>query len=215
MSERVTSLPPVSYGRSEEMIEALDTKKLTGSEIGIKFVDLQKYRELDILGQQSFRKEKGGAGGVVINVLKTSKSDPDNIYVAISPKIGDSVLVHQLAHVLNYLSGSKLMPGMAKPLSFDLAVPVEHLEHTHEFGYWLDYLQEEFDVQFDADDAIVSYLYRNGMLIKGEDMEKQDSFVLKSKSDRILKFLSERSAEIDALIRELPGYIGERVSKDR
>jgi len=34
---------------------------------------------------------------------------------------------------------------------------------------------------------------------------------LKSKSDRIFKFLSEKRQEIDALIRQLPGYIGERV----
>jgi len=118
-----------------------------------------------------------------------------------------------LAHLLDYLGGSKLMPGLAKPLSFDIGIPVEHIEHPHEFGFWLDYLQNQFDVQLDADDTIISYLYKNEMLIKGTDIEKQDKVILKSKSDRIMRFLSEKSADIDALIRELPGYIGSRVGK--
>jgi hypothetical protein len=214
MSQRITSLPEVSYGRSKEMIDGLDIKAFTGSEIGIRFIDLKQYDDLNLSGQQSFRRNKEGAGGVLVNILKTGKSDPDNIYVAISPAIGDSVLVHQLAHVLDYLGGSKLMPGIAKPMSFDVGVPVEHLEHPQEFGYWLDFLQKKFDVYLDADDTIITYLYENGMLIKGEDIEKQDRFILKSKSDRILKFLGEKGAEIDALICERPGYIGSRVGKD-
>jgi hypothetical protein len=214
MSERITGLTPVFYGRSKEMIDHLDIKELTGSEIRVRFIDLKQYDDLNLAGRPSLRKNKEGMGGVVVNVLKTVKSDPDNIYVAISPKIGDSVLVHQLAHVLDYLGGSKLMPGIAKPLSFDLGIPAEHLEHPEEFGYWLDYLKKKFDVYLDADDTIISYLYENGMLIKGGDIEKQDRFILKSKSDRILKFLGKRGADIDALICERPGYIGSRVGKD-
>ena len=214
MSKRITSLPQVSYGRSKEMIDRLDIKELTGSEIGIRFIDLKQYDDLNLSGQQSFRSNKEGTGGVLVNILKTGKSDPGNIYVAISPKIEDSVLLHQLAHVLDYLGGSKLMPGIAKPMSFDVGIPVEHLEHPQEFGYWLDYLQKRFDVYLDADDTIISYLYENGMLIKGRDIEKQDRFILKSKSDRILKFLGQKGAEIDALICERPGYIGSRVGKD-
>jgi hypothetical protein len=214
MSEKITGLTPVLYGRSKEMIDQLDIKGLTGSEIRVRFIDLKQYDDLKLAGKPLLQKNKEAVGGVVVNVLKTGKSDPDNIYVAISPKIGDSVLVHQLAHVLDYLGGSKLMPGIAKALSFDLGIPVEHLEHPEEFGYWLDYLQKKFDVCLDADDTIISYLYENGMLIKGGDIEKQDRFILKSKSDRILKFLGERGADIDALICERPGYIGSRVGKD-
>lgn len=106
------------------------------------------------------------------------------------------------------------MPGLAKPLSFDIGIPVEHIEHPHEFGFWLDYLQNKFEAELDADDTIISYLYKNEMLIKGTDIEKQDKVILKSKSDRIMRFLSEKSADIDALIRELPGYIGSRVGKE-
>ncbi len=214
MSARITSLKKVAYGRSREILDALDIEKLTGSPMGVKFIDLNEYDQLDLFGRQPAQGRKGGKGGVVINILKTQKTDADNIYVAISPGIEDHVLVHELAHVLDFLGGSKLMPGIATPLSFELGVPVEHLEHLHEFCYWLTYLQEKFNVQLDADDTIISYLYKNDMLVKGEDIIKQDTFILKTKSERLLKFLSDNSAEIDALICELPGYIGSQVKKD-
>ncbi|MCP4682604.1 MAG: SEC-C domain-containing protein [Desulfobacterales bacterium] len=214
MSARITSLKTVTYGRTQEIVTALDIKELTGTSIGIKFVDLNEYDELDLFGRRPTQGGKDSKGGVVINVLKTQKTDQGNIYVAISPGIEDNVLVHELAHVLDHLGGSKLMPGIAMPLSFELGVPVEHLEHLHEFCYWLTYLQEKFNIQPDADDTIISYLYKNDMLIKGEDVLKQDTFILKTKSERILKFLSDNSAEIDALICELPGYIGSQVKKD-
>jgi hypothetical protein len=106
------------------------------------------------------------------------------------------------------------MPGMAKPLSFDVGIPTEHLEHPHEYAYWLKYLKNEFDVELDADDTIVAFLFENDMLIKGRDIEQQDKTLLRTKSERMMRFLSEKSAEIDALIRELPGYIGSRVNQD-
>ena len=212
MSAKITSLPNVWYGRSQEMTDGLDIRKLTGVAAGVKCIDLNEYKGLDMLDRRANGKENEGTGGVFVNVLKTKTTDPDNVYIAISPQIGDSALIHQLAHLLDYLGGSKLMPGLAKPLSFDMGVPVEHIEHPHEFGYWLDYLQNRFDVQLDADDAIVSYLYKHDMLIKGVDIESQDQMILKSKSDRVMRFLSENSAEIDTLICELPGYIGSRVT---
>jgi antibiotic biosynthesis monooxygenase (ABM) superfamily enzyme len=48
------------------------------------------------------------------------------------------------------------------------------------------------------------------MLIKGKEIQEKNILTLKSKSDRISRFLSEKSQEIDALIRNLPGYIGSR-----
>ena len=83
-----------------------------------------------------------------------------------------------------------------------------------EYGYWLEYLRNRFNVQLDADDTIISYLYQHKMLIPGEIIQKQDIQLIKNKSSRILKFLSEKSVEIDALICELSGYIGSRVDKD-
>ena len=214
MSAQITSLPEVSYGRSKEMADALDLKALTGNAIGIKLVDLKRYADLNIFGSPQSRISKGKGGGVFINVNKTLKTDPDHIYLAISKDIDESTLIHQLAHALVFLGGSKLMPGTLEPLGFEMGIPVDHLEHTEEFGYWLDYLENRFDVQLDADDTILSYLYENGMLIKGEEIEEKNGLVLKSKSDRIFKFLGDNGQEIDALIRHLPGYIGSREVKD-
>lgn len=213
MSAQITSLPEVSYGRSKEMADDVDLKAFTGNTIGIKLVDLKSYADLNIFGSPQSRISKGKGGGVFINVYKTLKTDPDHIYLAISQDIDESTLIHQMAHVLDYLGGSKLMPGTLEPLGFELGVPVDHLEHAEEFGYWLDYLKKRFDVQLDADDTIISYLYENGMLIKGAEITEKDGLVLRSKSDRIFKFLSEKSQEIDALIRHLPGYMGSREVK--
>jgi len=214
MSAEITSLPQVNYGRAKEMADALDLEELTGNRIGVKFVDLKRYADLNIFGSSQSKISEGKGGGIFINLYKTLKTDPDHVYLAISSDINDSVLIHQLAHVLDYLGGSKLMPGTLEPLSFELGIPVEHLEHPEEFAYWLDYLKRRFAVQLDADDTIISYLYEHGMLIKGAEIEAKNGLILKSKSDRIFKFLSEKSHEIDALIRHLSGYIGERVAKD-
>ncbi|MBU2497347.1 MAG: hypothetical protein KKE57_00440 [Proteobacteria bacterium] len=210
IASRITSLSPVHYGRSREMLEALDIRALTGQDIGIRFVDLNRYAGLNIFGSGQSAVSKGRKGGIFINQHKTIKADPDNVYLAISKDIDDTTLIHQLAHVLDYLGGSRLMPGTLEPLAFELRIPVEHLEHPEEFGYWLIHLQQKFQVTFDADDAIVSYLYQNQMLIKGEEIQRKNRLILRSKSDRILRFLSERSAEIDRLIRNRPGYIGIR-----
>ena len=214
MSAKITSLPEVGYGRSKEIAGDLDIKELTGNSAGIKFVDLKRYADLNIFGSPHSKISGGKTGGVFINVYKTLKTDPDHVYLAISSDIDDSTLIHQLAHVLNYLGGSRLMPGTLEPLSFEWDIPVDHLEHPEEFGYWLNYLRKRFDVQLDADDSIISYLYENGMLIKGREIEEKNGLILRSRSDRIFKFLGERSQEIDSLIRHLPGYIGERMAKD-
>lgn len=214
-SRCITSLPQVWHGRSREILEGIDIKALTGRPEGIRFVDLGQYHELDIFGQRPISEhEKKREGGVVVNIYKTAKTDPDNIYIAISPNITDSALIHEVAHVLDYLGGSGLMPGIVKPLSFELGIPVEHLEHPMEYGYWLEYLRDRFDVQLDADDTIILYLYKNKMLIPGELIERQNIELIKNKSALMLKFLSKKSAEIDTLICELPGYIGSRVAKD-
>ncbi len=214
MSSWITDLPEVNYGRSREMVDALDIRELTGNNIGIRFVDLKEYIDLNLFGSSSAKASKGASGGLFINIYKTMKTDPDNIYLAVSLDIDDSTLVHELAHVLDYLGGSRLMPGGLKPLSLELDMPVEHLEHPEEFGLWLDYLVKRFDVHLDADDMIISYLYQNGMLIKGEEIRERKGLTLRLGSERIFKFLAENSQEIDALIRDLSGYAGSREEKD-
>ena len=210
MSARVTGLQRVDYGRSKEMVDAIDIKGLTGNTIGIKFVDLQAYNNLNVFGGSHERASKGAEGGIFINIYKTLKTDPDNVYLAISQNIDDSTLIHELAHAIDYLGGSNLMPGTLKPLSLELSVPVDHLEHPEEYGYWLDYLKNMFDVQLDADDSIINYLYKNERLIKSEAIKDKNEVIIKTKSEQIFGFLSENSQDINAMIKALPGYIGER-----
>jgi len=214
MSSWITNLPEVEYGRSGEMKKALDIRELTGNAIGIRFIDLRSYADLNLFGGTHPKASKGG-GGVFINLYKTMKTDPHHIYLAISPDIDDSILIHEVAHVMDYLGGSKLMPGTLEPLSLELGIPVVHLEHPDEFGYWLDYIRDRFKVELDADDRIILFLYQNVMLMKGQEIKEKNRTILKSKSERIFTFLSEKSQEIDSLIRGLQGYIGPREMKDK
>jgi hypothetical protein len=211
MGQEIVRLPAALYGRSQEMVDALDIRVLTGSMMGIRWVDLDSYGTLRISGGDFPRR---GKGGIFINVHKTLNADPRNLYLAISPDIDDGTLVHQLAHALDFLGGSRLLPGTLEPLAYELGVPVEHLEHPEEFGYWHDFLVRKFGVMPDADDAIIAYLYRNQLLIKGREIHDKNVYILKAKSDRMLRYLSDHRDEVDALIRELPGYIGERPHED-
>jgi hypothetical protein len=207
MGQEITNLPQVAYGRSREMLDSLDIRVLTGSTMGIRWVDMDAYAGLNISGGE-FPRE--GKGGILINVYKTLNADPRNLYIAISPNADEVTLVHQLAHAMDFLGGSRLFPGTLEPLAYELNIPVEHLEHPEEFGYWHEFLSKKFGVKPDADDAIISYLYRHQLLLKGREIHDKNVFILKTKSDRILKFLSDHSDEVDALIRDLPGYIGKR-----
>ena len=214
MSERITALTPVNHSRALEIVRALESEWLAETNTGIKLISLKEYRDLDLFGQPSLGESSAGSGGLLVNPQKTAKSDPNHIYLAISHDADDSVLVHLLAHAMDHLCGSRLLPGLAKPLSLDLQIPVEHLEHPHEFGYWLTCLHEKFDVQLDADDSVIAYLYKNGMLIRGEEISGQNQVLLKTRSVGILRFLSEHSTEIDELICERKGYIGSRVKQE-
>ena len=156
MGVRIASLPAVEYGRSKEMLAALNLQQLTGSSMGIKFVDLGQYSRLNVSGSMPSGEKRGG---VLINVYKTAKADPEHVYIAVSEDIDDGTLVHQLAHALTYLSGSKWPAGTLDPLAYEIGIPTDHLEHPEEFGYWLDTLAKKFDVRLDADDAIIRYLY--------------------------------------------------------
>jgi hypothetical protein len=214
MSSWITNLPEINHGRAREILDDLDIRKLTGNSMGIRLVDLKAYSDLNIFGGTHPRASEGKSGGVFINIYKTIKTDPDNIYLAISSDVDESIFIHELAHALDYLDGSNLIPGTQEPLSLDLGVPVEHLEHPEEFGRWLGYLAKRFNVELDADDRIIAYLYENGMLIRGEAIRSGNELVIKSTSERIFRFLSENSREIDRLIRGLEGYIGDREGKD-
>lgn len=201
----ITSLMEVGYGRSGEIKEGLDIKGLTGKEAGIKFVDMNAYMALNIDGNKNRRMDKF-PDALMINVLKTKASDPNNIYIAIKPGVNDSSLIHEIAHVMNYLDGSGILPAFARALALEFFIPLEHLEHSHEFGYWFDYLRNRFSVTPDAEDMIICILYEHNMLLKSEEIKKQDRQLLKKKSDDIIRFLSENSQQIHSIIKNLPGY---------
>ncbi len=209
MSRMITSLREVSYGRCREMSDRLDLPGLTGKDLGVRFVDLRDYQGLNFYGTGGGKATDEKGGSVFINLNKTRQTDPRHVYIAVSRDIDDSSLVHQLAHVTDYLAGSGLMPGLQDPLSYEVDVPVEHLEHTREFGYWLRYLKELFDVRLDADDAIIDFLYENGRLLEGRLIEKKDGPSIRTGSNAILTYLSQHQQELDALIRERPGYLGD------
>ncbi|MBN1102898.1 MAG: hypothetical protein JXL84_05730 [Deltaproteobacteria bacterium] len=210
MGDKILELPEVTYGNSRSMADAIDFKTLTGKDVRIRFVGLESYAALDLSGRSQESPAAGKGGGVFINPFKTTKSDPAHLYIAISEDIDDSTLVHQLAHVLAYLEDSGRAPGTLDALSFELGVPVDHLEHPEEFGRWLEHLRDKFEVQLDADDTIILYLYQQGMLIRAGEIQERNGLVLRAKSDRIFRFLSERGEVIDSFVKSLPGYIGPR-----
>jgi hypothetical protein len=210
MGARIANLPIVSSGRVAEIMDSLDVEKITGRKIGIKFVDLESYARLNLFGSGAGGSSERKKGGLFINPYKTLAADPGNAYIAISKDLDDSTVIHEIAHVLDYLAGSQLVPGTLDPVAMELGIPVEHLEHPEEYGYWLDYLRKKFEVNLDAEDTIVLYLYENQLLIKGMEIQSRNGLILRAKSDRILRFLSEHSKEVDQRIRDLPGYIGKK-----
>lgn len=214
-SSMITSLPQVWFGRSREFIEQLDLPALTGSRLGIRLIDLGLYLQLGFSGRNSAAEATGGSGGLMVNVFKTRLTDPDNVYLAISPRIGDSAMIHQLAHALDFMGGSGLMPGFCRPLSYDLGIPSEHLDHPSEFAGWYRLLADKFQVQPDADDAIILFLYEHGKLISGKDISNGDQLLLKKQSENMMSFLNEKASDIDEMIQELPGYLGSRANHNK
>jgi len=207
---KICRLPEVQYGRSREMIEALVRDGILDGSVGIKCIDLEAYRDLGVSGQEIPLEGLKGSAAILVNTQKTRENDPAHLYLAITPRIQDSTLIHQLAHVLDYLKGSGTEPGTFKQLSLESGIPVDHLDHSQEYGRWLEYLRDRFAVQLDAEDAIVAYLYRNEVLLKIEDIQARDIPQLAFLSKQMLDFMIKNRKEIDGLIRDRAGYIGKQ-----
>ncbi len=204
--KRISELPEVRYGRTGEILERLDIESLTGRRMGIKFVDYARYRDLGFMGQEPPEGDREAA--LMINPKKTEKSDPDNVYIAVTPGVGDSTLIHQMAHVLDYLGGSRFIPGSGTEISMQTGIPIEHLDHPKEFADWLDYLKQKFEVELDAEDAIVSFLNENERLLTADQIRTLDRAGLLVHSERIMRFMRDAGSQIDELIRHRKGYIG-------
>lgn len=115
MSAMITNLPEVRNGRCREMADVLDIKGLTGISTGIRFVDLKSYGELDLFGGARPRASEGKGGGIFLNLHKTRVTDPDNVYIAISPDAEDSTITHEMAHALDYPGGLNRCPVYWNP----------------------------------------------------------------------------------------------------
>ncbi|MBI5605314.1 MAG: SEC-C domain-containing protein [Deltaproteobacteria bacterium] len=208
--QQIFSLPQVYYGRSKEMIEALSQEGLLDNSLSIKCIDLGDYRHLGFSGQDIPVQTLTNSAGIMVNVYKTREVDPNHLYLAITPKIQDSTLIHQIAHVLDYIKGSGQQPGTYKQMGLETGIPAEHLDHSQEFGYWLDFLKNHFKVELDAEDAIISFLYQNQMLLKSEEIKAHDPTALIFHSKQIMDFMIAHKSEINNLIQNRAGYIGEQ-----
>ncbi len=206
----ICRLPQVHYGRSQEIAAALTQEGYLDDSLNIKFIDLETYRNLGFSGQDIPVKTLTDSAGIMVNTNKTKEADPNHVYLAITPKIQDSTLIHQIAHVLDYLKGSRQQPGTYQQMSLETGIPGEHLDHTQKFGYWLDFLKNRFQVELDAEDCIVSFLYQNQMLFKAEEIKGRDTTSLIFTSKKILDFMIAHRAEINTLIQDKAGYIGKQ-----
>ena len=206
-AQKITALPEVSYGRSQEMLDRLDIKQLTGSAMSVKFIDLKAYLELGLETQEVPPDLDQKSVGQMVNPFKTLASDPDHIFVAVTPTVSDAALIHELAHVLDYLGGSKVNPGLTLPLSLELDMPAELIGHPKEFGRFLELLRNEFAVVLDADNTINQYLSEEGMLVPGEAVRSGKREGLEAEVQRSVDFLLKHRAEIDQKIKGRVGYI--------
>ena len=208
---KLMELPEAGYGRTKEILTKVNIKELTGKPMGIKFIDLSQYLKLTGLEQEE---PLQSSATQIVNLNKTQETDPDHIYIAITPGINDSSLIHQTAHVLSFLRDSSPLPGRYSEMSEQTGIPIEQLDHPKEFAYWLDYLSKEFKIELDAEDTIVSFLNEKGVLLTGEEITSKDPEELRSRSIEIFNLLRESTEEIDALIKNRDGYIGKPSASD-
>lgn len=203
----IARLPAARHSRAVKMASALELTSAAGKKIVVRPVDLAAYLKLNLHGRQD---PPQGGGGLVINPTKTRVLEPDSIYIALSPDANDSTVVHQLAHVVDLLHGSRLPMGTAGELAADTGVPVELLEHPQEFGDRLLELGEKFEVEFDAEDEIVAFLARRKMLLPAAIIADGTKKPLVAAAEKAMRVLKENQDEINARIKKRQGYIGDR-----
>jgi hypothetical protein len=208
VAQSITNLPEVNYGRSKEFGEALKIEELTGNSRfqGIKFIDFDHYVDMEPFDKKSLNTMNRQGGALIVNPKKTEKADDKNIYMAITPEINDSSLAHELAHVLDFLGGSGLLPGSAFQISLGTQIPMEHLDHLGEYGDWLDFLADTFQVELNAEDRIISYLNEHDMLIPASLLKNKDIDGLINQSNKMMVFLVKHKPEINELIKDRLGY---------
>jgi hypothetical protein len=210
IAQKITALPEVNYGRSKEFAEVIETKKIIHNSrfSGVKFIDFEQYVKLESFDKANLRDMHHQCGALIVNPQKTESADANNVYVAITPDIDNSSLIHELAHILDFLAGSRLLPGSAFKISVATQIPMDHLDHLKEYGDWLDYLKDLFSIELNAEDMIISYLNQYDMLIEASLLKKKDIGGLVARSKRMTEFLVQHKNEINVLIKDRFGYMG-------
>ncbi|MBN2060516.1 MAG: hypothetical protein JW882_08885, partial [Deltaproteobacteria bacterium] len=209
-AQSIAALPRVNYGRSKEFAEAIAINELTGNSrfSGIKFIDFDAYVKMESFDKGNLTPLQHKCGALIVNPKKTEAADADNIYMAITGDIDSSSLIHELAHILDFLGGSGLLPGSASEISIATRIPMDHLDHLKEYGDWLDYLADTLSVELNAEDMIISYLHKHNMLIDASLLKSKDIQGLIARSVKMSAFLVKNKNEINELIKERIGYLG-------
>ncbi len=205
LAQGIIKLPPADHPRAAQMARGLELVSAGGKRYELKLVDLEAYRRLDAAGGRQAGK---GPGGVLLNPNKTRTLDPSGIYLALSPGVDDSTVVHQLAHVKDMARGRSLPLGMAAELADQTSLPLELLEHSQEFGETMLALAQEHQVALDAEDEIIAILARRRLLLPAEMLLAGENQALIKAAENALRYLREHAGEVDARIKSRPGYTG-------
>ncbi len=83
-AEKITALPEVTYGRCREILAGLDLPKLTQTEVGVRFIDLEAYLKLGYVPKQVPANLSRTSAGQMVNPLKTMTVDAKHLYLAIT-----------------------------------------------------------------------------------------------------------------------------------
>ena len=203
----ITKLPVCDHPRAVEMVADFSLTSPAGKAVSVKLVDLAAYAKVQVGASDAPRST---SGGVLINPQKTRVLDPTHVYLALSPDAGDSLVIHELAHAADLITGSCLPPGKAQALSRECNLPVELLEHPQEFGDQLLALSEKYGVELDAEDEIVAFLARRQMLLPGRLIAAGNSSELVAAGEKTMRVLQDSKEEIDARIKNRAGYLGKQ-----
>ncbi len=204
-AERIRALPPARHPRAAEMAAALPLLDRSGNPVVVDLVDLEAYQALKLTGR---REDEAAIGGLVVNPSKTEQLAPDRVYVALSPEIRDSEVVHLLAHVVDLVSGSRLPLGHGLELSARLNLPLEFLEHSQEFGNALVDLADRFEVELDAENEVIAFLARNRMLLSTKVLAAGNREAIERGISAALMFLKDNQEALDEVLKTRVGYTG-------
>jgi hypothetical protein len=208
-AQLISELPPCRNRRALEIAGQLELASNTGKAYQLKLVDLAAYQALNLDGKNE-PPAANAEGGVFINPNKTKSLEPNTLYLAISPGADESTVLHQFAHALDLIQGSRLPVGQGRELANELTVPSEMLEHPQEFGDILKDLAERFEVTLDADDEIVSLLAERELLLPGQLIRDAKQKEVTDAMTKAITYLRDHAQDVDARIKNRSGYQGSK-----